>query len=300
MVRERERFNISTARVQAYGGCFKGNLFLFATHLSRYMHFKVGFRYTPPAKIHVTHLVTIPSFPWTTEYIRQAKPQPQKKGFPFSCFVLWWFRYGPFSRAPPRIGKLLYIWSNSIFQFFPQAFWNSEGVRIPRIQTDERVQRITRPCPRAKGGLSARERLGRYLKEKIILCTYSGPIVTEIALNPPGYLDLDVVFLHKVVVFATSCNAHHRPAQTSVGCHLPQSVPKTTGRWSCLRARMMQIQELKKDSGTARAEMYFERHERMVLINKLALALTERVCDLLLRDVLKYSVLFLKESADRR
>lgn len=46
--------------------------------------------------------------------------------------------------------------------------------------------------------------------------------------------------------------------------------------------------------------MYFERHRRMVLINKLALALTERVCNLLLRDVLKYSVLFLKESADRR
>lgn len=38
---------------------------------------------------------------------------------------------------------------------------------------------------------------------------------------------------------------------------------------------MMQISELKKDSGTAGAEMYFERHRRMVLINKLALSSIE-------------------------
>lgn len=52
-------------------------------------------------------------------------------------------------------------------------------------------------------------------------------------------------------------------AQISVGCQLPESVPKTTGQRNCLRASMKQISGLKEDSGTAWVEMCFERHKRM-------------------------------------
>lgn len=52
-------------------------------------------------------------------------------------------------------------------------------------------------------------------------------------------------------------------ARTSVGCQLPESVPKTTGQQNCLRASKMQISGLKEDSRAARVKTCFERHRRM-------------------------------------
>ena len=65
------------------------------------------------------------------------------------------------------------------------------------------------------GGASVSKRKIRMILERednhLYIHTWD-PIVIEIALNPPGYLDLDAAFLHKAAVVAKSCRSHHRPA----------------------------------------------------------------------------------------